>query len=67
MEIRYFIKNLETWLYFDYYRADNFEAPLKDITNCIFKTEEEAMKYIEEKQDDFSQKYITIEKIILNL
>jgi len=64
---KYFIRNVETWLYIDKYSDIITEVPLKDVMNCIFNSKEEAMHWLYDNQNNFKQKYIIVDEIILNI
>ena len=67
MESKYYIKDVVTWLYLDWYCADVYFTNIAEVSNCRYDTIEHAEAELLRNWEEFLwEKYLTIEKIIIN-
>lgn len=65
MQEKYVIKDVNTWLYFDWYCADVYFTCLAQVSNCLYNSYEEAFETVDKYKSEISTRYIKIEKIII--
>jgi hypothetical protein len=52
MEQKYFIRNIMTSEYLDWYGANVYLTSLKDVSNCLYDTEIEAYDELEKYKNE---------------